>query len=120
MKFTFRIDGLICLVIYTLSVLPVSIYHQHHNALISFDKASRCEKVIYFGEKDDVCTHKQHLSNVLEKCSLCEHHQGKTHLQLSYLLPEEVQIGFFFSDSFKRNIASNAQLAFLNRGPPIV
>lgn len=95
-------------------------FHHHNDDKVSFQKASACEKVVFYGYKNGICKHKNHFSRQLERCALCDHHNTSVHT---------VSTSFFSSfkekTSFKHNIqgvnyifTSTSETS--DRGPPFI
>lgn len=47
-------------------------HHHHHHERVSYLQATQCEKVIYYGAENGSCHHKQHITQLNEKCWLCD------------------------------------------------
>jgi hypothetical protein len=115
-----QLRALILLLIYLISNSPATLFHHHDNKIIAFDKATACEKAIYFSNSKGKCKHKSHLSESIKKCSLCDNHT---------LIPHFLEFSFytFFKLTFN-NSYSTASFDYkyvtttivCNRGPPTV
>lgn len=95
-------------------------FHHHEHNLIAHDKASPCEKTIYFGEKKDACGHETHISTSLEKCFLCDHVINLLFtfniFRFVYINPSYRAISVDFYSSFLATYSS----LFFNKGPPSI
>jgi hypothetical protein len=122
LKKPYRIQfkALFLLLVYLFSNGPSILFHNHLTDIAAYEKATACEKVIYYADNDANCKHQNHVANAVEKCWLCDNHTLSPHLFQTFL-PE------YFS---KKISASYTELCnyyyfqtpsrFLNRGPPSV
>ncbi len=64
---------LLLLLFFLISISPSFIVHHHHDEdIISYDKATQCEKAIYYGAELGSCHHKTHLTKIHSVCWLCQ------------------------------------------------
>ncbi|HNF72498.1 MAG TPA: hypothetical protein PLP34_08790, partial [Chitinophagaceae bacterium] len=92
----------------------------HHNPIVAYNKAGRCEKAIYYSAKKGSCNHHQHISKKPEKCSLCDNHSLSVHTL--------VKPHYFFFHSivfteypvFQEDIHHVICREIPNKGPPAV
>lgn len=59
------------LLLYLFSMVPMVLIHHHEHQAVSFFDADSCQKAIYYGVQDN---HEGHLSQIQDKCLLCDHH----------------------------------------------
>lgn len=109
---------LVLLLVYLSGSLPLSVFHHHESGIIPLEKASNCEKEIYYPGFNDLCKHQTHISATLEKCSLCVHHIIPVHATepASYSVSESLHI-FYFS-SYLPGLRTIFSLFHEVRGPP--
>ncbi len=108
------------LLFYLFSNFPSSLFHDHALEISPYEKATSCEKTIYYSHKEDSCNHKTHISLAAEKCHLCDNHTLSPHTLFT-----------FFSSSFNKEFSlANTEVSeryfyqvpaiLSNRGPPSV
>jgi hypothetical protein len=115
-----HLRGLILLLIYIISNSPAVLFHHHDNKIVTFNKATACEKTIYYSVFKGKCEHKAHLTKSIKKCSLCENHTLTPHFS-------EFSFCNFFKLSFHRSYSiatfdykfANTSIVS-NRGPPTI
>jgi hypothetical protein len=106
--------------LYIYSIIPSFIWHHHDHHIVSIDQADPCEKAIYYDIKSEHCHHKAHLTQAIEKCSICDHHTLSAHTLFHFqyfyfnLKKQYIYIAYY------RSIHSIVLNLFSNRGPPLV
>ncbi len=115
---TIQVKALLLLLVYLASNIPMSFFHTHKNEKIAFEKASACEKKIYYGEVEGDCEHGTHISKQIEKCSLCDTHFAKpyTTFESSLNFPKRI-----FTNQYKIEfvkLLSHSPITLSNKGPP--
>lgn len=115
-----QFKALLLLLVYLFSSSPSILFHHHKLEVASYEKATPCEKKIYYSAKDGNCTHKTHLSKSTEKCWLCDNHTVSPHSFQTFLTE-------YFSKEFKGSYLQVSEKyyfqvpsTFSNRGPPSV
>jgi len=115
-----QFKALLLLLIYLLSNSPSVLFHHHKLEVASYEKATPCEKKIYYSDKDNSCNHKTHISKVPEKCSLCDNHTIAPHSFQTFLteyFSKEIIADYLqVSENYYFQVPST----FSNRGPPSV
>ncbi len=112
--------AILLLLIYLFSNSSSVLFHNHKFEIASYEKASSCEKTIYYSNKSEKCHHKIHLSLANKKCSLCDNHTFCPHL------PQTFYTGFFnkvVSKNYLYKVNTYFFLSppvFSNRGPPFI
>jgi hypothetical protein len=115
---TIQVRAFILLFVYLASNIPVSFFHTHKNDKIALEKATACEKKIYYGEVDGDCEHGTHVSKQIEKCSLCDTHFAKpyTTLEYGFNFPKKTFTNQYKIDFVK--LISHNPITLSNKGPP--
>jgi len=115
-----QFKAFLLLLLYLFSNFPSSLFHDHTLEISPYEKATSCEKTIYYSHKEDSCNHKTHISLAAEKCHLCDNHTLSPHTLFT-----------FFSSSFNKEFSlANTEVSeryfyqvpaiLSNRGPPSV
>jgi hypothetical protein len=115
-----QFKAFLLLLLYLFSNFPSSLFHNHALEISPYEKASACEKTIYYSHKDVSCNHETHISLAAEKCHLCDNHTLSPHTLFT-----------FFSSSFNKEFPlANTEVSepyfyqapaiLSNRGPPSV
>jgi hypothetical protein len=119
-KHYIRFNTLLLLLIYLFSNSPSILFHHHNFSITSYDKATACEKSIYYSEKSTDCNHQTHLFETTEKCLLCDQHTVSPHAA-------QKLFSFFFNEVGQICYANDIKIYFSlplsgfgNRGPPSV
>lgn len=116
-----KYNSFVLLLIYTISIFPVALFHHHDDDIfIALKNTTQCEKTVYHSANAKDCGHKQHLSQTKEKCLLC-HHNSNLLYTFSFLTLN------FFTASHSSKFANlchsflfNFNYFFFNKGPPCV
>jgi len=94
--------------------------HHHENNIVAYERASCCEKTIYYHSGHHSCGHREHISKPIEKCFLCDHHS-------TALFTFDFAIFSFFKDSFiptffdfHESKLVDFSILFFNKGPPSI
>jgi hypothetical protein len=115
-----QFKAFLLLLLYLFSNFPSSLFHDHALELSPYEKATSCEKTIYYSHKEGSCNHKTHIGLAAEKCHLCDNHTLSPHTLFT-----------FFSSSFNKEFSQantevseryfyQAPAILSNRGPPSV
>jgi len=80
MKQTAKSLGVFFLVLYVLAISPLFWSH-HHDFVVSYQDATPCEKVIYYGDNAHGCHHQSHFTKQEKHCFFCDYHVYFHHLQ---------------------------------------
>jgi hypothetical protein len=115
-----QFKAFLLLLLYLFSNFPSSLFHDHALEISPYEKASACEKTIYYSHKEGSCNQKTHISLAAEKCHLCDNHTLSPHTLFT-----------FFSSSFNKEFSQastevseryfyQAPAILSNRGPPSV
>lgn len=115
-----RIKSIALLLLYVFSISPTFLFHHHNDSVVSYEKASRCEKAIYYADKEEACHHAEHLSKTYEKCNFCDNHTLSSHSELSAFVFSIRQTISSEYQSTECNYHYTASLHYANRGPPRV
>jgi hypothetical protein len=117
---TIQLRAFILLLVYLASNIPVSLFHKHENAVVTFEKATACEKKIYYGKVNSGCEHSTHISKQIEKCSLCDSHLNTPHYTVDIFY--NFQKNNFSIKYCTDNIHYSSSLinTLCNKGPPTV
>ncbi|ODS89257.1 MAG: hypothetical protein ABS44_05115 [Chryseobacterium sp. SCN 40-13] len=115
-----HIKGLFLLLLYVFVNSPTTLYHHHDDEIVAYSKASQCEKAIYYGDKNNACSHKAHLTKAQEKCSLCDHHCVSPHLIVDVPVVYIDAQPYFEYSLCKVSFYETELLAIQNKGPPTV
>ncbi len=59
--------------------MPSVLFHHHKLEIASYQKATSCEKAIYYSGKEGDCAHNTHITKETEKCLLCDNHTVSQH-----------------------------------------
>ncbi len=112
--------ALLLLLAYLFSNSSSILFHHHKLNIASYEKATPCEKSIYYSHKDNNCQHKTHITITDEKCSLCDHHTVSPHSFQTFLtayFSKEITSGYLkVFEHYYFQVPST----FSNRGPPSV
>jgi len=119
-KRNIKFAGLFLLLLYLFGNSPALMFH-HHDEIIAFEKATKCEKTVYYSDgSNSFCEHKAHLSKVLKKCFLCDNHCVSVHLftaiQFVCINVEHRSEYTLYKANFYEATLPETQ----NRGPPII
>jgi len=115
-----QFKAFLLLLLYLFSNFPSSLFHDHALEISPYEKATSCEKTIYYSHKEGSCNHKTHIGLAAEKCHLCDNHTLSPHTLFT-----------FFSSSFNKEFPlANTEVSepyfyqapsiLSNRGPPSV
>ncbi len=117
---TIQINALLLLVVYLASNIPMSFFHKHENVKIAFQKATACEKKIYYDVVKGDCEHSTHISKQIEKCSFCDSHFAKPYTTLvSNFYTQKICFTNLYKIDFVKLISNNTT-TLSNKGPPTV
>jgi hypothetical protein len=119
-KYRQYISPLFLLLIYIFSNIPFALLHQHHDHIIDYEKASACEKSIYYGSKKENCGHTSHIYKTIKHCKLCELHTITPHQAIH-------TIAYLFSQKYFKEypqipseLLLSTSFVISNKGPPAV
>ncbi len=117
---TIQLRAFILLLVYLTSNIPVYLFHKHENVVVALEKATACEKKIYYGAVDGDCEHSTHVSKQIEKCSLCDTHLNTPHNTVDIFY--NFQKNNFSIKYCTDNILYSYSfvLTLCNKGPPTV
>jgi hypothetical protein len=115
-----QLRAFILLLVYVAINIPVSFFHKHENAMVTFEKATPCEKKIYYGEVDGDCKHSTHISKQIEKCALCDTHLTTPHnaVDIFYNFQKNNFSIKYCTDDVR--YSSSLISSLCNKGPPMV
>jgi len=108
------------LLLYLFSISPAIIFHHHNYDFIAFDKAAKCEKAIYYADKDDSYNHEQHIAKASKRCLLCDNHTISAHTVISALFVCINVINACEHNPYNVISHSIQTSETSNRGPPTV
>ncbi len=98
----------------------MKLFHHHDLEIVSYEKATACEKAIYYSCKSHNCSHKAHISKAHEKCPLCDNHTISPHLpQTYYICLFNKVVNVDYSDNVKNFFFLTLSISSI-RGPPSV
>jgi hypothetical protein len=117
---TIQLRAIILLLVYVASNFPTSLFHKHENVVVALEKATACEKKIYYGEVDGDCKHSTHISKQIEKCSLCDTHVNTPHytVDIFYNFQKNNFSIKYCTDDVR--YSSSLLYTLFNKGPPSV
>ena len=108
------------LLIYLFSSSPIVLFHHHKSNIPSLEKATLCEKTIYYSSEEEHCTHHTHIITAPEKCSLCDNHTTSPHFL-------QIFIAEYFGNEIwghyiqiYQNYYFQIPTTIANRGPPMI
>lgn len=108
------------LLIYIFSINPAILFHHHNENRVAYEKATSCEKAIFYGDKSGKCTHKNHISKASEKCSLCDNHNLSAHIvELPFFNFVTLECKMVY-DLDVINLITYFSNQTFNKGPPVV
>jgi hypothetical protein len=115
-----QLRAFILLLVYLASNIPVSLFHKHENVVVALEKATACEKKIYYGEVNSGCEHSTHISKQIEKCSLCDSHLNTPHytVDIFYSFQKNNFSIKYCTDDI--HYSSSLINTLCNKGPPTV
>ena len=112
--------GLFLLLLYLFSNSPANLFHHHDYNIVAYDKADKCEKAIYYANKDGSCNHKHHITKSFEKCSLCDNHTVSVHTVFYPIFVCVNVIATTEHHPYNVSFYSLSTSETSNRGPPTV
>jgi hypothetical protein len=120
-KRNIHLKAIFLLLIYLVINIPFVLFHHHENDIVAYSEASPCEKSIYYKNAVGTCNHDVHISQVTEKCRLCEHHVAAPHILIAFFIPlfftEQKEISHYPTTS---NYIFQISYIASNKGPPTV
>ena len=113
-----QVKVLFLVLIYLFSANPTVLFHHHDAEIVSFEKASSCEKAIYYSNHGDKCSHTSHISKSPEKCLLCDLHAVSPHSFLDFLKQNIGKEQTSTPVKGAENYVYCFPSVFTNKGPP--
>lgn len=115
-----KIAGYSLVMLYIIGIIPSLLIHHHDENIVPFEQATICEKVIYYGEPENICQHKHHVSKVQQDCWLCDHHTVTPQILFDFAFHiEPLSVVSVQYSSYYQSVHSATVAHSSNRGPPI-
>ena len=105
---------------YLVGMFVSLLVHDHTDHVVSYKEADACERVIYYADAHSTCHHQAHITNELEKCSLCDVHVFTTHDGITSFEFRFTQLQHSDAFLYLTSVCFNQPLSLTNKGPPII
>ncbi len=108
------------LLIYSFGNSPAIMFHHHDYKVVAYEKATPCEKTVYYANKEGQCSHKAHITNAVIKCALCDNHNLTAHTaKIPPFTFTKTQVNSEYNNVVTKLVSLTSSQTS-NRGPPQV